>query len=79
MKRIGPRTESWGTLQVRGEGEDFTSFSYYFCPILQVRKEKGKDHKYQKRFRGESAGCYDRYCRRQRVDPENQNGDRARI
>ena len=42
MKRTGPRTESWGTLQVRGEGEDFTLFSYYLYPTLQVKNEKAQ-------------------------------------
>ena len=38
MKRTGPRTEPWVTLQVRSEGEDFTLFySYCLCPTLEVK------------------------------------------
>ena len=46
MKRTGPKTEPWGTPQVRSEGEDFIPCTvptcYYLCPILQVGMEEGQ-------------------------------------
>ena len=33
-------------------------------------RRRGQDHEYQKSFRGESEECFDRLCRRQRLDPE---------
>ena len=35
MKRIGPKTEPWGTPQVRSEGEDFIPFTVTTC-VLSV-------------------------------------------
>jgi len=60
MKRTGPETESWGTPQIRSEGNDFTSFTVtvFYLP----GKSKGRteqDHKYRKCFRVESEGCHD--------------------
>ena len=44
MKRIGPKTEPWGTPQFRSEGEDFLNFirSNYLCPFLHVGTEEGQ-------------------------------------
>ena len=35
MKRIGPWTEPWGTLQVRSKGDDYYFiYCYYLCPTF---------------------------------------------
>ena len=40
------------------------------CLAGRNGRRTGQDHKYQKCFRGESEECYNRLCRRQRLDPE---------
>ena len=57
MKGNGPKTEPWGTPQVRSEGDDFYYVhSYYLCPNLQVRTEEGQSQltNTEKCFRSES-------------------------
>ena len=39
MKRMGPRTEPWGTPQVKSEGEAFIS---YIVTTLQIITEEGQ-------------------------------------
>ena len=73
MKRIGPRTEPWGTPHVRSEGEGFTSFTVIIS-VLPWRTTK-QDHRYQKRFWGESevskAVLRSRGVRME-IDPESE-------
>ena len=42
MKRIGPKTEPWGTPQVRSGGEDFIPFTVTTC-VLSCRQERKKE------------------------------------
>ena len=75
MKRTGPETESWGTPQIRSEGNDFTSFTvtvFYLPGKSKARTEQ--DHKYRKCFRGESEGL----CRKQPLAPEESEWRESR-
>ena len=55
MKKMGPRTEPWGTHQL--EAKEMILFHLQL--LLAGRNQRTKqDHIYQKCFWGESEGCY---------------------
>ena len=73
--------EPWGTPQVRSEGEDFISFSYYLCPILQVGTEEGQGRitntksVFEASQKNAMIDCVEGSAEIQK----NQNRDRARV
>ena len=58
------------TSQKWGRGFFFFIHSYYLYLAGRNGWRRGQNHEYQKCYRGESEECYDRLCRRQRLDPE---------
>ena len=61
MKRTGPWAELWGLH--KSEAKEILlhlQLLLVSCLACRNRRTTKQDHKYQKRFRGESEGCYDR-------------------
>ena len=80
MKRMGPRTEPWGTPQVKSEGEAFTSF---IVTTLQVITEEGQS----KITKVNTKSVFNTSQKNVMIDSvdgsawikESQNGDGARV